>query len=135
MTLVPGLRLQNYWLDNEPYQSVEPRVAADFHLQKGNSPLTMKTGVGLFSQAAPEVERAIAAVEGLTLPIQKSVQTQLGLAKSFATAWDLRSTLYWIKREEQILKEETFPAPSFSQAAPFTAVWRPVVRDGNARKV
>ena len=38
MTLVPGLRLQNYWLDNEPYQSVEPRVAADFHLQRVTHP-------------------------------------------------------------------------------------------------
>ena len=67
----------------------------------------MKTGVGLFSQAAPEVERAIAAVEGLTSPSKIRADTT-GLAKSFATAWDLRSTLYWIKREEQTLKKKPF---------------------------
>ena len=108
MTLVPGLRLQNYWLDNEPYQSVEPRVAADFHLQKGNSPLTMKTGVGLFSQAAPEVERAIAAVEGLTLPIQNPCRHNWGSPKALRPPGIYEARFIGLSARNKSLKKKPF---------------------------
>ena len=114
------LALQGHQFDDQALWLFEPRLATDYALSRGPRPHTHKAGVGLFSQTAPEVQRAVARLEGERLPLQRSFQSQAGFEQQLNRHLRLRHTVYWIRREAQILQSELFPAADFASSTPYT---------------
>lgn len=96
LRLIPGLRIDGYFLSGEPRASVDPRLVARFRI---DDPTTLKAYVGLFHQP-PAPEGLDSRFGNPELGLERAVHTGVGVERRLGRALALDVEVYYVDRRD-----------------------------------
>ncbi|MFZ9886342.1 MAG: TonB-dependent receptor domain-containing protein, partial [Myxococcota bacterium] len=121
LSFTPGLRLDAYWVNDEPTLSVEPRVAGSYQVLDGAYGFTVRAGGGVFASPPSPEDTAAAARFGRRLESSRALHLQGGFEQLLGNAGAFSTTLFAVERDHVPLRVPSFPSSPEPFASPIAA--------------